>query len=409
MPNTPQNHLPIAVDVMGGDHGPGVVIEGAVAAWMNLGISVALVGHESEITSHLRSINARISTDGESGVSVIHAPEVITMEDSPSRAIRTKPRSSVRVAFELVRDGKASAVVSPGNTGAMMAAGLFVVGTLPGIARPAIASLIPRVGGKPPVVFLDSGANIDCHASQLVQFALMGNFYAVSALGIRTPRVALLSNGTESTKGTDIIRSTAMYLSELDEIDFVGYVEGRDIAKDVADVVVCDGFTGNIVLKTMEGSVELVIDSIKEYVERSARGKLGMWLAKPVFKSLFGEKLDPSAYGGAPLLGLAENGIVCHGASKQRAITNAIRVAQRLVSERLVNRLEEALSALDPKLPDGQDEDIWNRMEQRFSKRKPKRSAVSSVAGTSATVDGAGPVNEQGGAGVQVRDQQRGE
>lgn len=193
-------------------------------------------------------------------------------------------------------------MVSPGNTGAMMAAGLYVSGTLPGIARPAIASLIPKSGNGQPTVLLDSGANVDCNANQLVQFALMGNCYALSVLNCTSPRIGILSNGSEKSKGNDITRSASLMLSEIKELNFIGYIEGRDLPRDVADVVVCDGFVGNVLLKAMEGSIELVFDSIKHYVEKSFRGKVGMWLAKPIFKALFKQKLDPSAYGGAPLL-----------------------------------------------------------------------------------------------------------
>ena len=372
------NALPVAVDVMGGDHGPNVVVDGAVAAVKELKIPITLVGNESEISARLK----RLGADNDEYIGVVHASEVITMEDSPARAIRTKSQASIRIAFELVKEGKAVGVVSPGNTGAMMAAGMFVSGNLQGIARPAIASLIPRVGDKPPTVFLDCGANIDCHATQLVQFALMGHFYARTAISAEAPRVALLSNGTESSKGTDIIRSAGLTLSDMEEINYIGYVEGRDISRDVADVVVCDGFVGNVVLKTMGGSVELVLDSIKDYVERSGRGKLGMWLAKPMFKSLFGQKLDPSSYGGAPLLGLNDIAIVCHGSAKSRAIMNGIRVARKLYDESLVEKLGSALSALDLKLSGAYENGIWNRMEQRFEKTKTVKGKDSQVAQT---------------------------
>jgi glycerol-3-phosphate acyltransferase PlsX len=293
------------------------------------------------------------------------------MDESPGLAIRGKPDSSIRVAFELVAAGKASAVVSPGNTGAIMAAGVFVGGTLPGIARPAIASLIPKGVGATPTVLLDAGANTGCQAFQLVQFALMGSQYAKSALGVQTPRVALLSNGTEISKGNDIIRSAAMMLSELEGINFTGYVEGRDIARDVVDVVVCDGFVGNIVLKAMEGSVKLVTDSMKVAAENSIRAKFGLWLAKPVLRSIFKDKLDPSAYGGAPLLGLGHIAIKCHGSSSGRAVMNGIRVAQKFVDEGVLKQLHTSLSALDSKLGPEVNEggNGWSKV---FEKRPAK-------------------------------------
>lgn len=366
----PQNYqsLPVAVDVMGGDFGPGVVVEGAVRAWKELGISSILVGREEDIRAKLFAISA--ATDP--GIKIVPASEVITMDDSPSVAIRGKSDSSIRVAFEIVRRGEASAVVSPGNTGAVMAAGLYVSGTLPGIARPAIATLIPRVGEAKPTVLLDSGANTDCHAHQLVQFALMGRFYA-KAIGLyENPRVGLLSNGTEAGKGNDMIRAAFTTLAELQDLNFVGYVEGRSIAKDVADVVVCDGFIGNVTLKTMEGAVELVLDSLRYYTQQSMfRWKIGMHLAKPMFKILFKEKLDPSSYGGAPLLGLRDISIICHGSSNARAIMNAIRVAKRSVDGKLIEKIGGALSQLES--GEGAfDDGLWDRIGKRFDKQKKK-------------------------------------
>jgi phosphate acyltransferase len=372
-----QAQLPVAVDVMGGDLGPSVIVEGAVQAAQESGSPVLLVGNESQIRNALN----RIAFTDNSLVRVQHAAEVITMEDTPAKAIRTKPNASIVVAFELVRDGKASAVVSPGNTGAMMAAGLFISGTLPGIVRPAIASFIPRVSQVEPTILLDSGANIDCNAQQLVQFAMMGDLYARLAVGISNPKVALLSNGTESSKGTDIIRSAALDLKGLKALNYAGFIEGRDIPKGIADVVVCDGFVGNIVLKTMEGTAELVIDSIKQAVERNLLAKIGMGMAKPTMKKLFHDKLDPSAYGGAPLLGLNHIGIVCHGRSNQRAILNATRVAQKLASAHLIERLTDSLSSYQCKAESDYEDGIWDRISQKFEKRKKvKAMASSSVA-----------------------------
>ncbi|MBN8548636.1 MAG: phosphate acyltransferase PlsX [Deltaproteobacteria bacterium] len=369
---TMSTQLPVAVDAMGADFGPAVVVEGAVAAARQLNLSSIIVGDEEQIRARLKSLNAEADTR----ISVRNATQVVTMDDSPSTVMRKKPDASIRVAFELVKQKVASGVVSPGNTGAVMAAGIFVAGTAPGIVRPAIASLIPKSGPLTPTVLLDSGANIGCNANQLVQFALMGNYYARTAISCERPRIALLSNGTELSKGTDIIRSAAQLLGEMKELNFVGYVEGRDICRDVADVVVCDGFVGNVLLKAMEGTVELVFDSIKHYIEGSLRGKIGMGLAKPMFKMLFREKLDPSSYGGAPLLGLNEIAIICHGSSNSRAIMNAIRVAQKSASQNLASELCAALTAFDMRTPGTYDDGIWNRMGQRFEKRS-KSAAVA--------------------------------
>ncbi len=374
---TPLNStVPIAVDAMGGDNGPAVVVEGAVEAARRFGISSILVGKESDIRSHLNSYPDAASLP----ISIHHASQVVEMDDTPGLAIRGKTDSSVRVAFELVASGKAAAVVSSGNTGAIMAAGVFVGGTLPGIARPAIASLIPKGTAGAPTVLLDSGANTGCQAFQLVQFAIMGHHYAMSALGVKKPRIALLSNGTEISKGNDIIRAAALMLAEIEGINFIGYVEGRDIAKDVVDVVVCDGFVGNIVLKAMEGSVGLVLDSMKAVVENSLRAKIGIWLAKPALKSIFKDKLDPAAYGGAPLLGLGNIAIKCHGSSKGRAVMNGIRVAQKFVEEGVLDQLQGALSQLDVKVGsvDTDDGNGWSRVfEKRAARSRSKGSKQS--------------------------------
>jgi fatty acid/phospholipid biosynthesis enzyme len=226
--------------------------------------------------------------------------------------------------------------------------------------------------------------------------SVMGSFYARYAIPSERPRVALLSNGTESSKGNDMTRLAAMILTDMEEVHFVGYVEGRDIPRNVADVVVCDGFVGNIVLKTIEGSVGLLVDSIKSYVEKSLRGKLGMWLANPVFHALFSEKLDPSAYGGAPLLGLNHIAIVCHGASKQRAIMNGIRVADKLYQEGLVGHMAQALSVLDGKRAEDYENGMWDRMESRFVKRRFKKNQDQAVRAPSALEDARNLDTEEG-------------
>jgi glycerol-3-phosphate acyltransferase PlsX len=372
--------LPIAVDAMGGDKGPGIVVEGAVGALKSFGIRSILVGDE-KVLSEILSTHPEAQS---LGISIHHAGQVIGMDEAPGLAIRGKPDSSIRVAFDLVAAGKASAVVSPGNTGAIMAAGVFVGGTLPGIARPAIASLIPKGGSPNPTVLLDAGANTGCQAFQLVQFALMGHHYAESALGCRRPRIALLSNGTELAKGNDIIRSAAMMLSDLDGINFIGYVEGRDISRDVVDVVVCDGFVGNIVLKTMEGSVGLVVESVNAALERNWRAKVGLWLAKPALKGVFKDKLDPAAYGGAPLLGLSYVAIKCHGSSTGRAVMNGIKVAKTFVDQGVVSKLSAALSSLDVRVDgvDSVDGNTWSKVfEKRSTERKRRRAENDERAG----------------------------
>ncbi|RMD87066.1 MAG: phosphate acyltransferase PlsX [Candidatus Dadabacteria bacterium] len=357
---------PVAVDAMGGDQGVKVVVEGAIRAARDLGISSVLVGDEKVIKACLRKFGA----DNSERISIHHASEVIEMDESPATAVRRKPDSSICRAFQLLSKGEVSSVVSAGNTGAVMVGGLKYVGAVPGIARPAIASLIPKMGEDLPTVLLDAGANIDCHAFQLVQFAIMGSLYSNSILGIAEPRVALLSNGSELTKGTDIIRSAANTLSMVQNINFVGYVEGNDISRNKADVVVCDGFAGNVLLKAIEGAVELVFDTIQRYVEKSNRGKLGFWLAKPAVHKVFNKKLDPSAYGGAPLLGLNGVAIICHGGSDARSIMNGIRVADKFVGDGLLLRISSAIADFEVQVPGGYEDGTWGRMGMKFVKQK---------------------------------------
>lgn len=341
-PTGPESQLPIALEAMGGDLGPTVAVAGAVRAARNLGLKTLLVGHEDILTGLLREV----PSDLRSLLSVRHAPDVVTMEDSASVALRRKPQSSIRVAFRAVVEGQACGCISPGNTGAMMAAGMFECGTLAGINRPAIATMIPRRGSSTPVVFLDVGANVDCHSQQLVQFAVMGSAFATVAHGQHRPRVALLSNGSEVGKGTDIVRAAAESLRALSVINFTGFAEGKDLVRDTADVVVCDGFVGNAVLKAMEGTFELIVGAVKDEVAKSRIAQLGMLLARPVLKRVISERFDPAVHGGAPLLGLGRLGIVCHGSSSESAFFHAIRVGHHFAKEKLVSRLEGALKEM---------------------------------------------------------------
>jgi glycerol-3-phosphate acyltransferase PlsX len=356
----------IILDCMGGDHGPDVVVQGGVCARNEQGIDLILVGDELRIRNALAAARAE---EGE-GLRIVHAPEEVTMEESPSVVLRRKPNCSIRRAFELLQAGEGRAVVSPANTGAVMAAGLFVLGTLPGITRPAIASVIPRVRAAGPAVLLDAGANTDCHAEQLVHFALMGSIYASSFIQNNRPRVALLSNGSESGKGNDLTRAASHLLSNVEEINFVGYAEGRDITQDIADVFVCDGFVGNIVLKTLEGAVDLVVSSIKESVRGKYISSFGMWLSKPALKRLFESKLDPSSYGGAPLLGLSELAIICHGSSSAKAISNAVSVAQRNCDSNLVERMRASLESLLFNRDEAVSSGLWQGIGEQLSKRR---------------------------------------
>ncbi len=338
-----QHILPIAVDAMGGDFGSDVVVDGSVEAARSFGIRSILVGDEATLKSRL-DFHKQISDDL---VQIRHASQVVTMEESPGSALRGKPQASVRVAFELVKNGEAAAVVSTGNTGAIMGAGVLTCGTLPGIARPAIATMIPKPGTEIPSIMLDVGANVQCSANQLVQFALMGEAYARCHLGIVKPQVGLLSNGTESSKGTDIVRLARETLARMSQINFIGYVEGRDIFSQSVDVLVCDGFVGNVVLKALEGGMQAAFKEIKRVSSKSLWGRLGALALGPSLKHLGEDKFDPDSFGGAPLLGLDALGLVCHGSAKSRAVLNAVRTAHELVRHRLVPTIMEALNSLN--------------------------------------------------------------
>ncbi len=343
----PKSMMPVAVDAMGGDHGLDVQVEGAVLAQKEFGVPSILVGPERDLRSKLEGL-------GGSGlqIEICNADEVITMEDSPVKAVRRKPNSSLCVAYELVKSGKAGSIISSGNSGAMMAAGRLICGLLPGIDRPAITTLMPTVGDARPTVVIDSGANVDCHAQNLVQFAVMGSVYHGTLFNVERPRVALLSNGTEASKGTDVVRAASMFLQSMETLNYVGYIEGRDVAMGKVDVIVCDGFVGNVLLKSMEGCVRLVFEQILHDSRKSMLGTLGLALSRRVYRTIFNEKFDYTAHGGAPLLGLRRLAVVLHGSSGSRAVKNAIRVADSFAQSRMVEKISSALSLLEDLMPD---------------------------------------------------------
>lgn len=326
----------IAVDAMGGDNAPKVEVAGAVAAARNFSISIILVGDRERLTAELAGHN----TTG-LDISIHHASEVIGMHDSASDAIRKKKDSSIRVAFDLVKSGFADAVVSAGNSGATMAAGMFVLKRLSGIDRPAIAQVFPTLRGH--CVVLDIGGNVDCKPIHLVQFAIMGEVYAHHFLDITNPKIGLLSNGEEDSKGNDLTRETNQLLRDI-TFDYAGYIEGRDIFAGKVDVVVCDGFVGNIVLKLSEGLAEAVGTMLKNEIKKSLICKIGYLLARPAF-ARFKRKVDYAEYGGAPLLGINGVGMICHGGSNEKAIMNAIRFAadyvEKGVNQRMVEKIQE--------------------------------------------------------------------
>ncbi len=309
----------IAVDAMGGDKAPAVEIDGAVQAASQYGIPIVLVGQEERIHSLLREHD----TTG-LPLEVVHASEVITMEDSAANAARKKKDSSIRVAARLMRDAGIAGVVSAGNTGAVMATVKMVLGTLSVVDRPALSTVLPTQKGKP-AILLDVGANVDCKPYHLEQFAVMGDIYSRAIFGIRRPRVGLLSIGEEDTKGNELTKEAFKVLKHA-PINFIGNVEGRDIFKGEIDVIVCDGFTGNVALKLSEGLIDTFATMLRQELEKTIAAKVGYILAEKAFRS-FRRRLDYSEYGGAPLLGIKGITIVCHGSSNANAIKNAIRVA----------------------------------------------------------------------------------
>lgn len=307
--------MKIAVDAMGGDYAPAVVVEGALSAARELNIPIILVGDRERIESELAKHKGP-----NQNISIVHASEVVAMDESPTQAIRKKKDSSLRVCFDLVKSGAADAVVSAGNSGAAMAAGIFLLKKIKGVERPAIAVSVPTM--KDQAVILDVGGNVDCKPSHLFQFAIMGEVYARCVLGKERPRVGLLSNGEEEGKGNELTRETHALLKET-SINYAGYIEGRDIYRGEIDVVVTDGFVGNVVLKLSEGLVEAFTTMLKNEIMASVPAKIGYMLSKGAFRNLK-KKIDYAEYGGAPLLGVEGNCIISHGRSNARAMRNAI-------------------------------------------------------------------------------------
>jgi glycerol-3-phosphate acyltransferase PlsX len=326
--------IKIAVDVMGGDNAPATEIAGAVLACRQWGSHVILVGDsgliEKNLAAHqLAGLNLEVH----------HASEVVGMDDSASDAVRKKKDSSIRVAFDLVKNGQADAVVSTGNSGATMAAGMFVLKRVAGIDRPAIATVMPNQVDR--TVVLDMGANVDCKAQNLQQFAIMGSLYAEHVLGKTAPRVGLLSNGSEEKKGTDLTRE-AHHLLKKTDLNYVGYVEGADVYNGTTDVIVCDGFVGNVLLKVSEGLAVAIASMLKKEIENRFLARLGYLLSLQAFKA-FKKRVDPAEYGGAPLLGLDGTGIICHGSSSPVAISVAIRQAEEFARIRIEEKLAQFL------------------------------------------------------------------
>jgi glycerol-3-phosphate acyltransferase PlsX len=315
----------IAVDAMGGDRGPAEVVAGALAA-------------RGDTLTPILYGDAAVDPQG---LELVETHGVIEMHAKPADAVRAKPDSSLVASVRAVREGKADAVVSAGNTGAMLAAGLLELRRIPGVLRPAIAVPIPAQSG--PSVLIDAGANADARPEQLVQFATMGAVFAEEILGLKRPTVRLLSIGEEEEKGNQLTLETHSLLRESD-LNFLGNCEGRDVLRGAADVVVTDGFTGNVVLKTMEGTIRTILEGLRDEITATTRGKLGGLMIRPAARRLR-HRLDPDTYGGAYLLGLRGLAVVAHGNSSRTAIASAIRLAARGVDNKVVERLEARLKA----------------------------------------------------------------
>ncbi len=328
--------LTIAVDAMGGDAAPKSEVEGAIQAAASLDVRIVLVGLEEVLRREL----ALYPEASRLPIQVRHASEFITMEDSAAKAVRTKKDSSIRVACRMLRDGEVHGVVSAGNTGAVMATAKTVLGMVRGVDRPALATPLPSLNGSP-VVVLDVGANVDSSAEMLAQFAVMGEIYSRVIFKNKRPRVGLLSIGEEEHKGNELTKAATPLMKTL-PIHFIGNVEGRDIYSGIADVVVCDGFIGNVVLKVSEGLADMIRTMLREALTATVARKLGATLTRSAFAE-FKKRVDYSEYGGVPLLGVKGVSIICHGRSNPNAIKNAIRVAAEFAHGKVNEKIEEEL------------------------------------------------------------------
>src|SRR5580658_2009843 len=334
----------IALDAVGTDKAPEPEIRGAILACRTLPVRVHLIGPEAE----LRDLLDEHLEDEDLPIVIHHASERIAMDEKAAHAVRSKRDSSLRVGLKLVREGKAAGFVTAGNTGAAMATAKMVLGALPGVDRPALATPMPTSKGNP-CVLLDVGANVDCKPQNLEQFAVMGEMYARSVLKIARPRVGLLSIGEEASKGNDLTREAALLIKQL-ALNFIGNVEGRDIYNGNADVIVCDGFVGNVALKTSEGLARLVRDLLRQSLNSTVTAQVGALLSRTAFND-FKKRLDYSEYGGAPLLGIRGVCIVNHGSSNDRAIYNGIRVTAEFALAGVNQQLEREFACRRPADP----------------------------------------------------------
>jgi glycerol-3-phosphate acyltransferase PlsX len=330
--------MKIAVDAMGGDHAPRVVVDGAVQAARDLGLELILVGRQNVIQTEL----ARYDTAGLS-LQIQHAEQTVAMDEhNPAAAVKASKESSMVLGMEAVRRGEAEAFVTAGHSGAALAAALFRLGRIRGIKRPALSTVFPSQTPQGHCFVLDIGANADCKPEYLLQFAIMGSIYAERVLGVARPRVAIVSNGEEEGKGNQLVQETVPLL-RASSLNFVGNAEGKDIVWGIADVIVTDGFTGNVIIKLSEGVSKLLMDILKTELMSRSMSKVGALLAKPAFDAVR-SRLDYREYGGAPLLGIDGVVIVAHGRSDALAIRNAIRVAAQTVENGVVDAIKQGLA-----------------------------------------------------------------
>lgn len=330
--------MQIALDAMSGDYGPGELIAGALLAVKQTGLSVSLVGDESLLRKQLDVLTP--DAKSEKLIKIVHSTQVIEMNEHPVDAIRKKKDASIMVAFDLVRRGEADAAVSAGNSGATLAAATRKLGRLEGISRPGIASIFPTL--KKPVVLMDIGANVDCRPQHLFQFGVMAAAFS-RINDVKNPRVGLLSIGEETGKGNNLIKETYPLL-EKSTLNFIGNVEGRDVFQGEVDVIVCDGFVGNVCLKVSEGLAEAAMQMLRDEIVKSFRAKIGYLLARHAFKA-FKKRVDYAEYGGAPLLGIDGIGIICHGKSSSQAIKNALLEAAKMARGNINKDILDSLAA----------------------------------------------------------------
>ncbi len=321
----------IAVDAMGGDFSPQEVVMGSILANKKYGIPITLVGRSESIYPFISDENNL------KGFQILDAPEIVGMAESPTEAFKNKKKSSLKLALELVKEKEASSFVSAGNSGAILAFAVMTLGLIKGIDRPALAVPLPTYQNY--VIVIDVGANVDCKPKHLYQFSIMGHYYAQLFLKVKNPKIGLISIGEEEGKGNSLVKETHNLLKK-SNLNYIGNVEGREIFLGKCDVAVCDGFVGNVLLKTAEGVGELIAVSLKKEISSSLKASIGFLFSKGAFKKFY-KKVDYSEYGGAPLLGVKGGCFICHGRSKAKAICNAIRVAYHFSEEKVVEKIQE--------------------------------------------------------------------